>query len=389
MNSRWPEATNLLLSLNTTSTAPVSVIAVDPGLAEHDITSAVARWLRAHHHAVRILPVGPCRSLSDYRSLGERVAGGTVVAVGGGTVVDTVKIATLLAASPVVEHHLDVPQRSGAVLLPIGVRRPHSVIAVPTTLGTGAEAAAVAVLDEPRGRRLVMGPALRPEAAIRDPLATDRLPAHLLREGVVEILARFLGPYVGDPCRHAGLTDALVEAAVRECVLLGERCCRAGHASPSDRGAIAGLSAFGHSEYLQRLHNPWGSRLWPLANELATVARTRKVTATVALLPHVWEAVLSGRAELGSPARVHRIFEVITEAATGVLPKDPPEGIRALISSWQVNASVVVSPEQLTEVTQRATRAWGGGLPALGGLDTKTIRHLYVRATQRPEPMIA
>ena len=97
------------------------------------------------------------------------------VGVGGGSSLDTAKVASLTAThpAPVLEY----------VLPPIGSgRKPPSplkpLLAIPTTAGTGSEATEIAVLDLPglKTKAAISHRFLRPDHGIVDPLLTRSMP---------------------------------------------------------------------------------------------------------------------------------------------------------------------------------------------------------------------
>ena len=91
-----------------------------------------------------------------------------VVAVGGGSVIDTAKLAAAVAAS------------GGAVSDYVAGARPFSatlpVVAVPTTSGSGAEVSRTAVVSSPTTKTWAWDPLLRPAHVVLDPLLTASMP---------------------------------------------------------------------------------------------------------------------------------------------------------------------------------------------------------------------
>jgi hydroxyacid-oxoacid transhydrogenase len=90
------------------------------------------------------------------------------VSVGGGSSIDTAKVADLVASHPApVMEYVNAPV--GGARRPPGPLRPH--LALPTTSGTGSEATTVAVLDIPelRVKSGISHRHLRPVQAIVDP----------------------------------------------------------------------------------------------------------------------------------------------------------------------------------------------------------------------------
>jgi alcohol dehydrogenase class IV len=155
-----------------------------------------------------------------------------VVALGGGSVIDTAKLvaATLLDGR---EAHL---------LAGIGKveRRALPLVCIPTTSGTGSEATPVAIFTDPlTGLKVgVVDPCLVPDMVILDPALTDRLPplptaaagmdalvhameafiarsATPLARGLALEAARWIGPALPVVCRDGG------DKSARDAMMLG------------------------------------------------------------------------------------------------------------------------------------------------------------------------
>ncbi len=123
-----------------------------------------------------VLPNPTITSCTDAFEALEEVEAGLLVAVGGGSVIDTAKA---LAAQRA--------QRSGSGWLAGHLRDglpfpepfvPPAIIAIPTTAGTGSEVTMWATIwdDESATKRSVSHPALYPEAALLDPTLTHSVP---------------------------------------------------------------------------------------------------------------------------------------------------------------------------------------------------------------------
>lgn len=329
--------------------------------------------------------------LRSVLALAERLAGADlVVGLGGGSLLDQAKLATLAVAGPQVSARLTVPQRSGLIVLAPQPMRPVPLIAVPTTVGTGSESSAVACLTYPQGKRLVMGKALRPEVAVIDPEATVTLPQELVAEGVLEALFRLVSPYVGD---HGDLPpqDARVEDVARRLVRLGYEvrdAARVGQrCSDGLRREIAELSGSSHDEWFHSGRDPYAVKGWLVANELSSALGIRKMTAVAALLPPLWRAIDAGEERLGSARRLRRLWSLLRSEGLGRLPADPASGMAALIDSWGIDRSVLLTPGRAEAVARRIVRAWGAGLPMLGGLAADDLSSLLREATGQ-EPLV-
>jgi alcohol dehydrogenase class IV len=175
-----------------------------------------------------------------------------LVAVGGGSVIDTAKAMALLAGNP--------GDLADFLAPPIGrglppERPPLPVVAIPTTAGTGAESTPVCVLDV-RSLHLKAGishPALRPRLAIVDPSVTRSLPREATISSGLDVLCHALEswtaipydarPAAADPARRPAyqganpIADVWAEQALR---LLG-RWFRRAVAAPDDLEARSGM----------------------------------------------------------------------------------------------------------------------------------------------------
>ncbi|MFW2588073.1 iron-containing alcohol dehydrogenase [Sagittula sp. SSi028] len=134
----------------------------------------------------------------------------TVVAVGGGSVIDLGKaLAALLPATGDPLDHLEVVGQG----LPL-TTDPLFYIAVPTTSGTGAEATKNAVIDVPEHRRKVSlrDARMLPDVAVLDGALTDGTPWPVTLACGMDALTQLIEPYLSS--RAMPETDAICAAAI-------------------------------------------------------------------------------------------------------------------------------------------------------------------------------
>ncbi|GAA2226911.1 hypothetical protein GCM10010430_02700 [Kitasatospora cystarginea] len=390
MTNGWQQPTRVLYSAaEFTSWAAQqtpemsTILLVDSSLTDSGITALVAAALPVHE----VIALDGPGDLDSVVRLAERLRRGPgrlVAAVGGGSLLDQAKLATVLAGDPDALPRLTTPQRSGLLLLPWQPQRRLPLLAVPTTLGTGSEVSRVACLHTPQGKRLVAGRSLIPELAVLDPLATATLPAELVVEGVLEALFRVAGVYAGD-LRDRPVEDALALTVATRLLVLGYQAVSDG-ADDEVRGAVARLSALTHSDCLLLDREPFAVRGWYVANELSTALGVRKMTAVAALLPSLFDRIAAGDHRLGSAERLERLWKGLCSAAPRPLPIEPSAGIATVREHWSVEHHLTAHPADLDAIARRTVRAWGAGLPALGDLTLGDIRAVLGDAVRTSGP---
>lgn len=297
---------------------------------------------------------------------------GSIVAIGGGRVLDSAKIARALINAPATTvGAIATARERGFAQVPTAPERTRLIL-VPTTIGTGSEASSVACLEDADGRRLLVGPVMRSDAFVLDGALTRTLPAAAVTEGAAEIVLRLAGAALGsdpDP-------DADDEAAT-----LIRRMAAVLRRTPLDDGdrlRLARVSAATHAGAAMAGRNPFASRHWYLANELSTATKATKIAATFAILPGLWQRILAGDQRWGDATRLRYVWSWIAEPMGW--DADPLIGVREWAAAWRIQALDAVPRSALDEAAGACAATWGGRRPMLPGIAADDIGALYHEA---------
>lgn len=175
------------------------LLVTDPGVAATGHPARIAEQAAARglevttYDAARVEPTD--ESLSDAIAFA-RDAGpfDAIVAVGGGSAIDTAKAVNLLTTNPgELMDYVNAPvgkaQSPTQPLLPL--------VAVPTTTGTGSESTTICVLDvlSLHVKTGISHPRLRPTMAVVDPALTLTQPAMVTAAAGMDILCHALESY--------------------------------------------------------------------------------------------------------------------------------------------------------------------------------------------------
>jgi alcohol dehydrogenase class IV len=120
------------------------------------------------------------------------------VSLGGGSVIDTCKLANLLATHPApLAEYVNAPIGRGLAVP--GPLAPH--LACPTTSGTGSEVTGIAIFDllARHAKTGVASPRLRPSEAVIDPRCTSTLPAAVVAASGLDVLCHAIESFTARP----------------------------------------------------------------------------------------------------------------------------------------------------------------------------------------------
>lgn len=204
------------------------VIVTDGVMDDRGVTEEVRRHLDKARN-VRVfadVPVEPDEAVvrAGVEVL-DRVQPDAIVAVGGGSVIDAAKVMRLLHEHPECSlHHLSLPFLDARKRVATYPQDPHRVtlVAVPTTSGTGSEVSPAAVVSSGGRKVTLVDYTLVPDMAIVDPNLTLTMPPGLTADTGIDALTHaleagvsiFATPYTDAFCVQAArlIFDALPKA---------------------------------------------------------------------------------------------------------------------------------------------------------------------------------
>jgi hydroxyacid-oxoacid transhydrogenase len=178
------------------------MVVTDPGVLAAGYPEQVADAIRAEdidivlYDRARVEPtIDSFQHAVDY-ALEHEVDG--FVSVGGGSSIDTAKVANLVSTYPApLLEYVNPPIGQGRK--PPAPLKPH--LAIPTTSGTGSEATTVAVLDIPdlKVKSGISHRYLRPSQAIVDPDLTRSLPPEVTSSTGLDVVCHAAESYLSRP----------------------------------------------------------------------------------------------------------------------------------------------------------------------------------------------
>jgi hydroxyacid-oxoacid transhydrogenase len=177
-------------------------LVTDPGVAATGHPDRVRTAIEAEgievvvYDRARVEPTLDSLQAAADAALEARVDG--FVSVGGGSAMDTAKVANLVVTHPApVMDYVNPPIGEGRK--PPAPLQPH--LAIPTTSGTGSEATTVAVLDIPdmKVKTGISHRYLRPSQAIVDPDLTRSLAAEVTSSTGLDVVCHAAESYISKP----------------------------------------------------------------------------------------------------------------------------------------------------------------------------------------------
>jgi hydroxyacid-oxoacid transhydrogenase len=188
-----------------------ALVITDPHLRQMRPIQTVLESLEAHcvantlYDRVRVEPNDD--SFRDAIAFARQCDFGAIVAVGGGSTIDTAKAVNLYTAHPP-EDFLDYVNPPIGKGLPVpGPLKP--LIAIPTTAGTGSETTGVSIFDlsKMRAKTGIASRRLKPALGLLDPENTRTMPSQVAAATGLDVLSHAIESYTALPYSDRPLPD--------------------------------------------------------------------------------------------------------------------------------------------------------------------------------------
>ncbi len=241
---------------------------------------------------------------------------GVVVAVGGGTAVDTAKcVAAMLTnggESPDLYDFLEVVGRAQPL-----TRRTAPFVAIPTTAGPGAEVAKNSVLEAGDRKVSMRHPFMLPSVAVIDPVLTLSLPRDATAHTGLDALTQCIEPYVC--CMPNPMVDAISMAGI----VAGAGALRRVVDDGSDIDAREQMCLCSYYGGVSLANAKLGA-VHGFSGTLGGLLHAPHGAICAALLPHSWTiniAALEGRVSRDDPESAKRVLARYAEVARALTGK--------------------------------------------------------------------
>ena len=185
------------------------LIVTDAGVVKAGLAEPVAASLRAAGLNVRVFAdVTADPPDSVVQAAGDAARGrDAVIGLGGGSPLDTAKLAALLAENQQPLSEMYGVDQVTADRLPLAL--------IPTTAGTGSEVTPIAIVTTGETTKAgVVSPRLYADAAFLDPALTRGLPAHVTAATGVDAMVHAIEAYTSKRLKNP-VSDALAREALR------------------------------------------------------------------------------------------------------------------------------------------------------------------------------
>lgn len=185
-------------------------VLTDSGVRGAGLTDKVLEVLRGAGVGAGVMDqVPPEPAYKDVQAMADTLARErcqTLIAVGGGSVMDTAKLCSIASSGATIRQLLDTPEAG---------RKTMRTIMIPTTAGTGAEATpnAVVAVPEKQVKVGIVTPAMMPDAVILEPEMIRNLPGHIAAATGIDALCHAVECYTSRAANR--LSDLYAMEAMR------------------------------------------------------------------------------------------------------------------------------------------------------------------------------
>jgi len=255
---------------------------------------------------------------------------GAVIAIGGGTPVDTGKcVAAVLTNGsdvPDLYDFLEVVGRAQPL-----TKRCAPFIAVPTTAGPGAEVTKNSVLEAGDRKVSMRHPYMLPDVAVIDPELTLSMPKDVTAHTGLDALTQCVEPYVSNSSNP--LTDAISLAGIKA----GARSLRAAYEDGANLAAREDMCLCSYYGGLSLANAKLGA-VHGFSGTLGGLLHAPHGAICAALLPHcctVNVAALKGRVAAADPAAAATYlarYEALARAVTGSEAATVEQGVEWMVA---------------------------------------------------------
>jgi hydroxyacid-oxoacid transhydrogenase len=323
------------------------MVLVDPNLRESEAVAITLNALRAEgidtvlYDQIRVEPSDGSFKHAIQFAMDGKFDG--YVAVGGGSTMDTAKVANLYSTYPADFFDYVNP--------PIGRGNPvpgrlKPIICIPTTAGTGSETTGVAIFDykEMHAKTGIAHRALRPSLGILDPENTRTMPKMIAASTGLDVLSHALEsftamPYDQRPAPESPLKRPAYQGAnpisdiwaSRAIQMVSQNIVRATHDPEDDeaRAQMLQASAFGGIGFGNAgVHLPHGMS-YPVSSMVRSYI-PEGVNSDHPIIPHGMSVILNAPAvfrftAISNPERHLRAAELMGVDVRGAAPEDAGE----------------------------------------------------------------
>ncbi|MDO5547368.1 MAG: iron-containing alcohol dehydrogenase [Eubacteriales bacterium] len=273
-----------------------------------------------------------------------------IIGFGGGSSIDCAKAVGARIAKP----HQNLSQMEG--ILKVHKRLP-TLVAIPTTAGTGSEATLAAVITDSKTRHKypINDFPLIPRYAVLDPEVTRTLPRHVTASTGMDALTHAIEAYIGRSTTKETRADAI--EAVQLIFANLDLACKNGNNMEARRNML-------HAAYLAgwAFSKSYVGYVHAVAHSLGGKYNVPHGLANAILLPHVLEAY--------GPSAYKKLHELAVCVGLASRANTDQVGAEALIRAIRAMKIRLDIPDTIPEIQRE-------DIPALARIAAKEANPLY------------